>query len=433
MQTTEAAWFSIEGERYMAKKSKKTDVLAELLAVASSRVLTDLIIQLAVDRPDVRRECLDFLKTHVSVSKALEKRSEGEIVLALWSELALDLGDLDEYGGGDYATEDHVAELLGQIRTQLDSKNVDSGHRREILDRVLPYIESGNAGMDDLLYEVAYAACYDDADLRVLAAAFEAMPGDWKAANARRIYRQIGNREKYIELRTGHMEYGADYHDLATFYWESGEKENALQVAEEGLRKGKGRMEELRRFVADRAEESGDREKYLALQFDHASDGLTLAKYKAFKKMCTAAEWARFEPKVLARIKDAWRAEQLKIRMHRKEYAEAMAILTKGRYPMTDWDSDDEIRTAKKLETLYPEEILKYYFSGVGDLTVNATRKEYARKAKVMAKVRHLLVEVFGDEARWKNFATKVKQNNLRRPAFQEEFARVLPGWRELT
>ncbi|MDF1590216.1 MAG: hypothetical protein P1P89_01775 [Desulfobacterales bacterium] len=417
----------------MAKKPKKTDVLAELLAVASSRVLTDLVLKLAAGRPDVRRECLDFLKTHVSVSKALEKRSEGEIVLALWSELALDLGDLDEYGGGDYATEDHVAELLDQIRTQLDSKNVDSDHRREILDSVLPYIESGNAGMDDLLYDVAYAACYDDLDLRELAEAFESMPGDWKAANARCIYRQIGNQEKYLELRMGQMEYGADYHDLATFYWESGEKEKALQVAEEGLRKGKGRMEELRMFVADRAEESGDREKYLALQFDQATDGLTLAKYKAFKKICTAAEWARFEPKVLARIKDAWRAEQLKIRMHRKEYAEAMAILTKGRYPMTDWDSDDEIRTAKKLETLYPEEILKYYFSGVGDLTVNASRKEYARKAKVMAKVRHLLVEVIGEEARWKNYAAKVKQDNIRRPAFQAEFAGALPGWRELT
>ena len=179
-----------------------------------------------------------------------------------------------------------MAELLDQIQTQLDLKKVRLDDRREILDKVLPYIESGNAGMDDMLYEVAYAACYDDADLRGLAEAFEAMQGDWKVDNARRIYRRIGDRDKYLELRTRHMEYGADYHDLATFYWESGEKEKALQVAEEGLRKGKGRMDELRRFVADRAKESGDREKYLALQFDQATDGLTLEKYKAFKKMC---------------------------------------------------------------------------------------------------------------------------------------------------
>ena len=417
----------------MAKKHKEAGVLSELLAAAPSEVLTNLILQLATVRPDIRRECLDFLKTHVTVSTALEKKSEGEIVLTLWSELAPDLGEMDAYGGGDYATRDHVAELLYQIQTQLGSKKVEADYRREILDCVLPYIENGNAGLDDPLYDVAYAACYDDSDLSKLAEAFEAMAGDWKAAHARDIYRRIGNREKYLELRMAHMVYGGDYHDLATFYWEAGEKERALQVAEAGLRKGKGRMDELRRFVADRAQETGDREKYLALEFQQAVDGLTLASYKTFKKICTASEWARFEPKVLAKINNAWRSEQLNIRMHRKEYAEAMTILRKGQYLMTDWDEDNEIRAAKKLETLYPEEILNYYLSGLGDLKVNATRKEYARKAKVMAKVRHLLVGVLGDETRWKNFAAKIKQDNLKRPAFQEEFASVLPDWRELS
>jgi tetratricopeptide (TPR) repeat protein len=416
----------------MAKKPKKGDALAELLAAASPKVLTDLILELAAEWPDVRRECFDFLKTHVSVSKSLEKRSEGEIVLALWSELAPDLDELEGYGGGDYATEDPVVELLDQIRTRLDSKKVGSDHRRDILDQLLPYIESGNAGMDDLLYEIAYAACYDDSDLRGLAEAFEAMQGDWKVANARRIYRRLGDRDKYLELRRDHMLYGSDYHDLATFYWEAGEKEKALQVAEQGLRKGKGRMDELRRFVADRAKESGDREKYLALQFEQATDGLTLQNYKAFKKMCQKVEWVQFETKMLARMKEAWPEEQLKIRMHRKEYDEAVAILTKGRYPTMGWDGGDEIRIAKKLEKRYPEEILKYYLSGLGNLTVNATRKEYVRKAKVMVKVRHMLVEVLGDEARWEKFAVKVKQDNIRRPAFQQEFGKVLPGWRKL-
>jgi len=286
----DVARLSIAGERQMVKKPKKEDALAELLAAAPPKVLTDLILELAAEWPDVRRECFDYLKTHVSVSKALAQRSEGEIVLALWSELAPDLEELDDYGGGDYATEGHVAELLNQVRRQLDSKKVGSEHRREILDQVLPYIESGNAGMDDMLYEVAYATCYDDSDLRGLAEAFEAMQDDRKADNARRIYRRLGDRDKYLELRTQNIIYGTDYHDLATFYWESGEKEKALQVADEGLRKGKGRMDELRRFVASRAKESGDREKYLALQFAQATDGLTLQKYKAFKKMCKKAE-----------------------------------------------------------------------------------------------------------------------------------------------
>ena len=48
------------------------------------------------------------------------------------------------------------------------------------------------------------------------------------------------------------------------------------------------------------------------------------------------------------------------------------------------------------------------------------------------AKVRRLLVEVLRDKDRWHTFATKIKLENVKRPAFQEEFAKVVPGWREL-
>ena len=227
---------------------------------------------------------------------------------------------------------------------------------------------------------------------------FEAMNKEWRTARARDIYRRLGDRDKYLELRAGRMEYGANYHDLAAFYWESGEKEKAMQVAEEGLEKAKGRMDELRGFVAARAEENGDREKYMALQFAQTVDSLTLEKYKGFKKICTAAEWSAFEPKILAQLKQAWGSERLKIRMYRKEYDQAVAILSKGRYPMSVWETEYEVKVTKKLEKRYPEEILKYYLTGLGNLNRNDQRKEYARKAKVMVKVRHMLVDVLGDK-----------------------------------
>ena len=417
----------------MAKKTKKSDALTDLLEAASHKVLAKLILELATEFPEVRRECFDFLKSQISVSKALKSRSEGEAILALWSELGPDLDELDSYGGGDYATEDLVAELLDQIRERLDKKNVDTDHRQEILNLVLPYIKSGNAGMDDMLYEVAYAACYDDDDLRVLAQAFEVMPGEWKIGHARDIYRRLGDRDKYLELRAKRMEYGSDYYDLATFYWDSNEKEKAIQVAEDGLYIARGRMDELREFVAERAQEVGDRDKYMQLQFAQATDRLSLEKYVAFKKMCTPAEWKSYEPKVLGMLNSAWGTDRLKIRIHRREYDEALAILMKGRYPTSTWEGEYEIKIAKKLEKRYPEEILKYYLSGLGNLNRNAQRKEYARKAKVMAKVHHVLVDVLGDQTRWVKFARKVKIDNARRPAFQQEFANAVPGWQELT
>ncbi len=416
----------------MARKKKPDDALAALLAAAPPKALADLLVRLAATRPDVRRECFDYLKKHVTLSPTQQKQSEGEALLALWSELAPDLDELDDYGGGDYGTVDHVADLLYKIQQKLSQKKIEAEYRHVLLDEVLPYIESGNAGLDDGLYDLAYATCYEDADLRLLAEAFETMRGDWKIDHARRIYRKLGDRDKYLELRNRKMVYGADFYDLASFYWKAGEKEKAQQVAEEGLRKAQGRMDELRQFVAQRAKDSGNRERYLNLQFSQATDHLTCDKYKAFRKLCTAAEWASYEAKILARLKNAWETEQLRIRMHRKEYEAAVAVLARSRYSLATWDSDYELQTAKRLESRFPEEILKYYLSGLGNLKTKAVRKEYARKAKVMVKIRRLLVEVLGDKERWCVFAVKVKQDNLKRPAFQEEFAKTVPGWREL-
>jgi hypothetical protein len=416
----------------MDAKKRKREILPELLKAASPETLRDLLRQLAASQIEVRRECLEYLKRHVPLSSERKKMSDGEAALLLWSGLAPDLEELNEYGGGDYGLVNHVADLLYEIQERLNGKNIDSEYRQELLDEVLPYIESGNAGLDDQLYDVAYACCYEDADWRRLAEAFEKMKGEWKISRARVIYRKIGDREKYLALRKLKMEVGADYYDLATFYWDEGEKEKAVAVAEQGLQKGQGRMDELRVFLADRAVESGDRKRYLDLQFAQTTEHLTLEKYRAFKKLCSHAEWETFEVRILKRLDDAWHSEQLKIRMHRQEYEHAITILIKGRYPIHAWDNGYELQAAKKLEIYFPEEVLKYYMSGLGNLKANAVRNEYARRAKVMDRIRLLIAGVLNQEERWLDFAREVKLANLKRPAFQEEFAAVIPGWRQI-
>lgn len=124
--------------------------------------------------------------------------------------------------------------------------------------------------------------------------------------------------------------------------------------------------------------------------------------------------------------------ETLKIRMHRQEYDAAVAALIQCGYPTYRWDGSYEIQVAKDLEARFPEQILRYYISGLGNLGANAVRKEYTRKAGVMRKIRSLLVDVLKAEDRWWTFAGKVKRDNLKRPAFQEEFAKVVPGWRDI-
>ena len=100
--------------------------------------------------------------------------------------------------------------------------------------------------------------------------------------------------------------------------------------------------------------------------------------------------------------------------------------------PGRRYDDRDALKVAHALEELLPEEILAYYRSGLGDLKVNLPRKEYAAKAVFMAKVRHMFVDVLKTLQDWEAFARPIKIANIKRPAFQEEMARAVPGWKEL-
>src|SRR5262249_28747915 len=135
--------------------------------------------------------------------------------------------------------------------------------RRKLLDKVIYYLRSGNAGVDDFLYEVTHATCYDDQDWRHLAARFEVWGREYALDQAMEIYRKIGDDKKYLELRLKDLKYGLDYYDLVAYYQERSEPKKALEVAREGLKKGQGRLEEIRAFLANYAQTTGDRETYM--------------------------------------------------------------------------------------------------------------------------------------------------------------------------
>ncbi len=411
------------------KSEEPQDPLSQLIRASDATILGQLVRQLASGRPEVRRECLEFLQQHVSLTAEARADADADAVFALWEELEPDLADLNEYGGGPDETEERVAELLYQLSEKLKHSRIPEDARWDLLDRVMPYIINNHAGMEDGLYDVAYAACQEDDDLRELAIRMETSGRDYLVDHARGIYRKLGDWDKYLALRSRRMEYGGDYHDLATFYWEHGERERALALAREGMQKGKGRMDELRAFLAERARESGDRPGYLELQLAETISGLSLEKYKAFRELCTAEEWSAYEPRLLAALENARDMERLEIHMHRSEHDRAIAILSAMRFPDSRSWSPALLQIAAQLEDKYPEQILTFYRSGLGNLNRNDQRKGYAARAAVARLVRHVWVDVLRTPEQWESFARKVKAANRGRPAFQEEFARVVPGW----
>lgn len=66
-----------------------------------------------------------------------------------------DLEELDTYGGGDDAMVGRVAGLMYHIQQKLAGNQISEKIRRQLLEEVIPFIKSGNAGLDDSLYDLA--------------------------------------------------------------------------------------------------------------------------------------------------------------------------------------------------------------------------------------------------------------------------------------
>lgn len=190
----------------MARKRKQDDPLAALLAAAPTGTLADLLVRLATTRPDVCRECFDYLKKHLTLSPSQRRQSKGERPLALWDELAPDLEALDECGSGDYGADARVFSLLHEIEQALSRKQIEAGYRHELLDNVLPYIESGNAGLEGDLYAVAHATCYTATTIG----------GRWRKPS--RPWAGIGNLTMPAAFTTS-LAAGTDTSNCANEYW----------------------------------------------------------------------------------------------------------------------------------------------------------------------------------------------------------------------
>lgn len=408
---------------------KEIQPLGELTERADPELLKQLIHWLANKDPIVRRECLDFLKQKITLPTQSIVKVDTEEIWTLWEELEFDLSELDEYGGGSDEMEEHVSECLSQIEELLKEKEISKEERIALIEEVLPFIHSGNAGMDDSLYDVVYAACKDNEDWRHLAESFEKIGEDWSLDHARTIYRKIGEHGKYLKLSAKKMIYGLDYYDLVTFYFEQGDKDRAVAIAQEGMVKATGRMDELREFMAKYFSERGNRSEFLKIQFMLATDRLSIVSYEKFKNECSSVEWKEYEPQMVISLEKSGLHEQLKIRMLRQEYEQALQLLKKIGYPSRSWGDNSVLQEATALETKFPGQILEFYQKGLGAYNISADRKVYAEQAKVALKIRYMLINVMNQPEKWKNMVQEMKFLNKQRKAFFEEFSKIIPDW----
>ncbi|MDR0671875.1 MAG: hypothetical protein LBF64_06135, partial [Oscillospiraceae bacterium] len=180
----------------------------------------------------------------------------GELALEIWEKAEVIIDQFNEYGGGPDDEEEEAYDYMSDMCELIPKLSWDV--RQEIIDGMLVQYHYGNSGFDDILTETCFEMCDAKEEWLYLADSFLSFGGRWDKGRAMEIYRRIGENDKWVQIRTDLLEYGNDYLELAQYYEEQGDMENALSTAHKGLHKGNGTLRGLIAFLFDHYEQKNN-------------------------------------------------------------------------------------------------------------------------------------------------------------------------------
>ncbi len=418
--------------------NNEKNIFEKYLDEASHETLRILVKKLVKQSGESYRKALDFLEEKVELDVEAEQDLSAEKFMSVWDEIKWDLKKAEEYGLDEYDQEyRNIDNGLFDIKEELEKKQASKTSRKEFIDEGLSYLTgNGSNGFENEIFDALQAACYEEDELRYLAENLEDSGSPWISGYAMQLYKNINDKEKYLEIRYKNLIHGRDYYDLTLFYEEAGEHNKAVKTAYEGLEKADGWSSSLREFLIKTAQDNGNRQEFLRLKFEQTTARFNIESYLDFKNTCTPEEWQEYEPKILESLNKAWTSTQIEIRLERQEYEKVLNLLLSDvdtrykRYtPGTDTVS---FNAAEKLETMYPKEIVKFYIDYLGDTDSAKDRKQYAAQAKIAVKIKNTYENILKTPEKWVEFAKDIKYENKNRKAFQEEFGKVVKGWKSL-
>ncbi len=410
-------------------KGRKRGALSAQLQQLPKEELVELVLAL-VNTDSLKTAKLVVLET---LEQNLGHTAEGRPIYldkyqTLWSQAAGLLDELNEYGGGDEDVEDEVCELLEEINRLFAEGKLPPELKRDHIDHVFYYYDWGNSGMGDTLMDSVFAVAETEDDWRHVVDKLNALPETADEASNRyrkelvmRIHREwLGDEQAYLRERLADLEYGMDYFDLAGYYDRKGQTEKAVEVAEEGLAKGKGRIVDLVTFLKTYYREKDDYENALRLHWLAFTDSPGLASYRELKSFATKEDWPAFQERCLKRLADEGEEKELaRIHLHEKRYDLVLKYVCEGHGPFDEKDS-----LVQAISARYPEQIIGYYKTKMERLIQEKTRKAYREAAFYAGKARKLY-DRLGRPEEFQRYLAQLRSANANRPALLEEFGRL--------
>ncbi|MCJ7616645.1 MAG: hypothetical protein MUO43_08935 [Desulfobacterales bacterium] len=278
------------------------------------------------------------------VSKALNE----ELLWENWYEAKSIISKFNEYGGGPEDEEEECYSNLDHIEALAEKGEISTKVKFEFLDELFEEYNVGNSGFEDKMMELCFILCKTKEEWQYFVKKLGEEPTEWRKDRIMVIQKKyLKDDDAYLKMRKDDLHYGMDYWDMAEFYIGKGEQKKAVEIAEEGLSKGDGKLTELFEFLSDHYAKSQDtanlervvqyaikkkRDEKMMLDrlfeyykaqndYENAKRALLLAfeyvkgagyipevrsyaHYNKMKKFFVEVDWKDIEPKILKEVRE---------------------------------------------------------------------------------------------------------------------------------
>lgn len=362
------------------------------------------------------------------------------------------------YGGCPDSDEEDAYDEMS-IMEDLIEKNHDISWlvRKEVLDELLEQIAEDNSGFTDYMVDLTVKLCYSKEE-RLYLADFLSMNGSsYYKEFASRIYREIGENQKYLVSRKAQLNYGSDYLDLASYYKQNGNAELALQTVLEGLNKAEGRLDDIYGYlfkyykkknnetaicelyqtalkrkrdidyiaelIYDYYKEKQDyvHQKEMLLNLIQYADSREIKKwYLRCKIELSEQDYIENEQGLLEALKKKNLSAYYDICIEKGKTEEILEYL-KQHLNFWDWQRiDDKHRYSKALAAKYPQDIIDLYWKEVKYYINLGKEKNYRHAVSVLREIRQIMKKNRWTED-WNNYYAKFLEENHRKKLLIKE------------
>ncbi len=238
--------------------------LDEKLQALSNKDLYDLVQTLLNKNPEVGKSILEWFMDRSKDTKNIDRKQVSralneEKLWEHWYDAKSTISQFNEYGGGPEDEEEECDNYLDNIEELANKGAISTDAKFEFMDELFEEYNVGNSGFEDKMMEICFALCKTKEEWQYLVKKLGENPTDWRKDLIMGIQKKhLLDDDAYLKMRKEDLHYGMDYWDLAEFYIEKGEQKTAVEIAEEGLLKGDGRLTELFEFLSDNYAKSRD-------------------------------------------------------------------------------------------------------------------------------------------------------------------------------